>query len=119
MNIPVPQRLREAMKRHDFLTRGTADERAAHGEEVFEAMRLYRERAARSETSDARPAPRPSLKGYSLSITIEDGYYLKAYANPPAGGGIVSYGFQATISRPGVREALVTVIEEYLEDNGG
>lgn len=75
----------------------------------------------RASLLPARPelAPRPSLKGYSLSITVEDGYYLKAYANPPEGGGIVSWGFQATISRPGVREALGTMIEAYLEDNGG
>jgi hypothetical protein len=69
----------------------------------------------------ARPklSPRPSLKGYSLSVTVEDGYYLKAYANPPEGGGIVSWGFQATISRRGVRESLAAVVAAYLEDNGG
>ena len=62
---------------------------------------------------------RPSLKDYSLVVTIEDGYYLKAYANPPKGGGIVSYGFQATVSRRGVRNSLMALVAAYLEDNGG
>jgi hypothetical protein len=75
----------------------------------------------RESLLQARPddAERPSLKGYSLTVTVEDGYYLKAYANPPEGGGIVSYGFQATISRRGVRDSLKALVAAYLEDNGG
>jgi hypothetical protein len=62
--------------------------------------------------------PRTNLKGYSLSVTVEDGYYLKAYANPPEGSGnIISYGFQATISRKGVRDSLRQLVDDFLEDN--
>ena len=71
-----------------------------------------------SSTPDpvAAIAPRPNLRGYSLSVTVEDGYYLKAYANPPEGE-IVSWGFQATISRKGVRDSLHELVDAFLEDN--
>jgi hypothetical protein len=60
---------------------------------------------------------RPNLRGYSLTVTVEDGYYLKAYANPPDDGCLISWGFEATISRKGVRKSLNDLVSCFLEDN--
>ena len=77
------------------------------------------DKALRVQARDASApsaATRPCLKGYSLSVTVEDGYYLKAYANPPEGE-LVGYGFQASISRKGVRDTLLSLVTDFYEDN--
>lgn len=55
------------------------------------------------------------LAGTRLEITIEDGY-VKAYANPPEGAGIVSYGLQGRI-RPEVEDGVRSLVHDWLAAN--
>jgi hypothetical protein len=62
---------------------------------------------------DAATGPLVPLTGYSLSITVEDGY-LKAYANPPDSAGIVSFGLQGRV-REELFDGVRQLVDLYLE----
>lgn len=58
------------------------------------------------------------LAGCELLITVEDGGYIKAYARPADGSGILSYGLQGRI-RDGVAEGVHMLVDQFLEANRG
>lgn len=63
--------------------------------------------------ADAASTSPFDLAGYRLEITVEDGY-LKAYAQPPDGAGIISYGLQGRV-RDDVFDNVRKLVDEYLE----